>query len=152
MTKALQKHNPYATIQSASASMLTNAKQTAKQEYLAVAFLLAADRNRYGILIQDLENEFTQGVDKYPKTLTDAYYLLLNWKHDPKYLMNMLGSTEQGVALIIRDVSHWGRNQSLSFMFIGSYICLYIVFTYLSTRAHTEIKTDAPKQISLTKL
>eukprot|EP00978_Attheya_sp_CCMP212_P017673 scaffold47346_cov63-Attheya_sp.AAC.1 len=38
--------------------------------YLAVAFLLNSDRNRYGKLIEDLENSYLHGKDSYPKTVT----------------------------------------------------------------------------------
>jgi hypothetical protein len=55
-------------------------KKQAQEQYLAVAFLLSADRGRYGRLIEDLENDFLQGQDRYPKTVTAAFGLLTNWK------------------------------------------------------------------------
>jgi hypothetical protein len=45
-------------------------------------FILHADRNRYGMLITGLQNDFLTGNDNYPKTLNDAYSRLTNWK-DP---------------------------------------------------------------------
>jgi hypothetical protein len=42
----------------------------AQDEYLAVAFLLHADRTRYSSMLQDYENDFLQGQDNYPKTIT----------------------------------------------------------------------------------
>ena len=45
-------------------------------------FVLHADRNRYGSLITDLQNNFLTNRDNYPKTLNDAYSRLANWK-DP---------------------------------------------------------------------
>ena len=53
------------------------------QWYLALAFLMGSNRNRYGRLLEKLENDFTAGNDNYPKTLTDAYKMLLEWKDDP---------------------------------------------------------------------
>ena len=68
--------------------LLTNAeKKDAQDRYLAVAFLLGSDRSRYGKLIENLENEFLQGRNNYPKTVTSAYNLLINWKQDPRNLL-----------------------------------------------------------------
>jgi hypothetical protein len=50
----------------------------AQDEYLAVAILLHADRTRYSSMLQDYENDFLQGQDNYPKTITAAYNVLTN--------------------------------------------------------------------------
>ena len=55
--------------------------------YLVLAFLMGSDRSRFGHLLEKLENDFTAGHDNYPKTLTDAYNMLLEWKNDPRLLM-----------------------------------------------------------------
>ena len=60
--------------------------------YLALAFLMGSDRTRFGRLLEKLENDFTAGHDNYPKTLTDAYNMLLEWKDDPRLLMRMAGN------------------------------------------------------------
>jgi hypothetical protein len=57
----------------AATDELNAARDGAIEEYLAIAFLMGADRNRYGKLIEDLENAFTQGQDNYPRTVTGAY-------------------------------------------------------------------------------
>ena len=62
------------------------------QWYLALAFLMGSDRTRFGRLLEKLENDFTAGNDNYPKTLTDAYNMLLEWKDDPRLLMHMAGN------------------------------------------------------------
>ena len=62
------------------------------QWYLALAFLMGSDRSRFGRLLEKLENHFTAGNDNYPKTLTDAYNMLLEWKDDPRLLMRMAGN------------------------------------------------------------
>ena len=62
------------------------------QWYLALAFLMGSDRSRFGCLLEKLENDFTAGNDNYPKTLTDAYNMLLEWKDDPRLLMCMAGN------------------------------------------------------------
>ena len=83
---------------SVSDSQLELIRKRARDSYLAVAFLMGADRGRYGLLIQDLENSFTQGTDKYPKDIVSAYHLLSNWKNNPSYLAKVVGSVEDGVA------------------------------------------------------
>ena len=62
------------------------------QWYLALAFLMGSDRNQYGRSLEKLENDFTAGNDNYPKTLTDAYNMLLEWKDDPRHLIRMAGN------------------------------------------------------------
>ena len=39
---------------------------------------------RYGALLNDLHNTFRMGRNDYPKTLTSAYNLSINWKGDTK--------------------------------------------------------------------
>lgn len=56
------------------------AVDSAKQQYLAVASLWAADRGRYAKLIEDLENDYTKGNNNYPRTMVGAYRLLINYK------------------------------------------------------------------------
>ena len=70
--------------------------EKAKDRYYAVAFILGADRTRYGKMIEDLENAMVQGDDRYPKTLNDAYNLLLHWKMNPRNLTRMLNSAGTG--------------------------------------------------------
>ena len=53
-------------------------KAVTKDNYLAIAFILGADRNRYGKLVEDLENAFLQGRNDYPDTLSGAFNLLSN--------------------------------------------------------------------------
>ena len=62
------------------------------QWYLALAFLMGSDRSRFGRLLEKFENDFTAGNDNYPKTLTDAYSMLLEWKGDPRLLMRIAGN------------------------------------------------------------
>jgi hypothetical protein len=43
--------------------------------------LVRADRSRYGKLIEDIEHDFLKGHDDYPKTPTEAYNLLVNYRN-----------------------------------------------------------------------
>jgi hypothetical protein len=69
----------------------------ATERYYAVAFLLGIDRNQYGKLIEDLENSYLQGNNNYPKMVQDAYALLVNWKQDPRNMVQMGGMGGDGV-------------------------------------------------------
>ena len=53
---------------------------------------MGSDQSRFGRLLEKLENDFTAGHDNYPKTLTDSYNMLLEWKDDPRLLMRMAGN------------------------------------------------------------
>ena len=55
------------------------AVNAAKKRSVGIAFLKRANRNKYANLWSDLENDFTRGQDSYPKDLTAAYNLLLNY-------------------------------------------------------------------------
>jgi hypothetical protein len=59
-----------------SAAVLDAAKKYTKEKYLACIFVLGADRKRYGRLLENPENDFTQKTDRWPNTITDAYNLL----------------------------------------------------------------------------
>ena len=57
----------------------------AKEAYMDMAFISGANRIKYGELIEELENSYLKGNEnEYPKTVTDAYNLLLNYKNDPR--------------------------------------------------------------------
>jgi hypothetical protein len=80
----------------ATAAQVIAAEEYSHEQYLTCLFILGSDRGRYAILIEDLENEFTQKVDKWPKTLIDAYSFLVYWKK--KNIMRMMGTGSDGVA------------------------------------------------------
>ena len=62
----------------------------AKDQFLAIMFLLNCDRNRYGNVIRDIENEYTHETDTSPTSLSAAYDYFMNYQletrssqHDP---------------------------------------------------------------------
>ena len=59
---------------------LENAKDAAREEFLAMMFLRGADRNRYWKLRDELSNDYAKGVDNYPTTLDGMLRLLNNYK------------------------------------------------------------------------
>mmetsp|Transcript_26895 Transcript_26895/g.38143 ORF Transcript_26895/g.38143 Transcript_26895/m.38143 type:complete len:435 (+) Transcript_26895:354-1658(+) len=65
------------------------AKDKAQEQFFAILLIQQADKVRFRQLIADLENSFIMGEDCYPKTITKAYEILVNYKkftpqaHDP---------------------------------------------------------------------
>jgi hypothetical protein len=57
----------------------TRAKERAKDQYLAVMFLVNSNRKRYGALFQDIENEYTRGLETYPTSLSAPYNYIINY-------------------------------------------------------------------------
>ena len=53
-------------------------KTKAQDEYLAVLLLTKSDPKRYGTLVTDVENAYTQGQDGYPTMVSAAYDMLVN--------------------------------------------------------------------------
>jgi hypothetical protein len=74
------------------------AQTTAQEVYLAAAFILGSDRNRYGKLLDDLDNDYTQGQDNFPKTVTAAYSQLTNWKQNLRNIMRIVNTKNDGVS------------------------------------------------------
>jgi hypothetical protein len=70
----------------------------AQELYLAAAFILGSDQNRCGKLLKDLENDYTRGQDNFPKTVTAAYSRLTNWKQNPRNVMRVTNSENDGVS------------------------------------------------------
>ena len=91
---------------------MITAEKNAKEKCMGCAFLLAADRSRYGKLVEDIENAYIQGDNKYPETLNEAYALLMYWKQDPRNNNRSIGVGGEGVAFAQsgeakqKDISH----------------------------------------------
>jgi hypothetical protein len=46
--------------------------------------MIGADRSRFGTLLEDLQNDYLQKRDNYPKTMAESYNLLTNWCTDAR--------------------------------------------------------------------
>ena len=59
----------------------SRSQKNASERQLAMGYILGCDRVRFGKLIEDLENQHTQGIKAFPQTLAEAYTLANNWKN-----------------------------------------------------------------------
>jgi hypothetical protein len=59
---------------------LRNTRKIGKDKYLVMALIRGADRGRYSRLMDDLKNQFTMGRNNYPRNITAAYNLILNYR------------------------------------------------------------------------
>ena len=97
ITKVLEHHD--VAPPTATATQKENARIEAQEWYYGLAFLMGADHVCFGCYLEDLENDFMQGVDQYPKSRVDAHHVLANWKQDPRNLV-CLTSGNDGVQFI----------------------------------------------------
>jgi hypothetical protein len=67
-----------------SVGQLKVLKTDVRERFPATAFIFSADRLRFGKLIEDMENNFLQGNNKYPSTLASAHHLHASWRHDAR--------------------------------------------------------------------
>ena len=58
----------------------TDVLYLARDETTSYLFLFGVDKIIFGKLLEYIENDFTQGDDKFPTDQTHAYKLLANWK------------------------------------------------------------------------
>ena len=89
ITKVLEHHDIEAA--TATATQKENTQIEVQEWYYGLAFLMGANRVHFGCYLEDLENNFTQGVDRYPKSRVDAHHVLANWKQDPRNLVRLTG-------------------------------------------------------------
>ena len=57
----------------------TKMAEEGEERMLAMQLLLNSDREQYGSLIEEFDRDFLSGINKYPKTLHEAYNLLKGW-------------------------------------------------------------------------
>ena len=95
-------------------AVLEAVSNTAEEEYMACHLLRQMNWDRHGALINHLENQFTLGVDSYPKTLTQAYNLAIKWKTPgPKNLVTTPTNNE-GVTLATEINEGGGGKRDMS--------------------------------------
>jgi hypothetical protein len=75
--------------------------KSATEHQMAMGYILGSDRARFGKLIEDLENQHTQGIKSFPQTLSEAFTLTSNWKNGTSTMHRH--STSEGVAFITKS-------------------------------------------------
>ena len=66
------------TIMGKSIKKATAAKiNKEKEQFMAACFILRSDENSFKILLENLKRSTNMGRDKYPKTLTEAFNLIV---------------------------------------------------------------------------
>jgi hypothetical protein len=90
-----------------------------REQYLAVAFLLGANQNRYGLLLEEIENEYLRNreesskVRSYPLTVADAYEYLENYKKNPRNIQRLMGNVDPGPSgMAFAQKGESGENQN----------------------------------------
>jgi hypothetical protein len=78
--------------------------KAARNQLIGMMFIDRADRRRYGTLSADLENQFAPGNDQYPRDLTEAYGMLVNYK-SPFQAKNMNTDQDKPVQSINKSSS-----------------------------------------------
>jgi hypothetical protein len=78
----------------ATAEKTKQASNVARSKFLAMAYLLAVDKQRYGKLLDELENYFTKGTDNYPNSVMNAYNLVVNHKGQQRVVSRLFNDSE----------------------------------------------------------
>jgi len=80
-----------------TAEQKSKIRATAKELIIATCFWLGTDKHRYGRLMESTENNFIENVIQYPKTISNAHSLLLNYKQDTKNLIKLGDGFSNGI-------------------------------------------------------
>lgn len=71
-----------------------DATAEAREEHLAILFLIGADPQRFVRVMSELENAHTQGKMEYPTMLVQVYQTLLHQKEGNKQVFSRIGSRD----------------------------------------------------------
>jgi hypothetical protein len=71
-------------------------KEEAQDKLLARILLMGADKRRYGALVEEFNNSYVAGIDKYPKSLEATLKLLSNYQDSKAGLVKRGDGTEDG--------------------------------------------------------
>ena len=82
MFKIAQDSTVYSTTAEADLQddKLKMIETTAREIYLACAFVINSDLRRYERLIEELENDYTKENDNYPRNMVKSYQFLNEYK------------------------------------------------------------------------
>ena len=74
----------FGSVSTLSTDERNQCKTTAMERFQAILFLYRSDQKRYGSLIRDLENLQAWGEDQYPKTISETYNMIAQYKAPPR--------------------------------------------------------------------
>jgi hypothetical protein len=90
-------------VKDATEAQVAESSNTGKGKYLAIALLRESDRSRYGRMLDDLQNQYLNGYNNYPDSVTAAYHLLTHYVVNPQSTARIINDSE-GVAFATVDV------------------------------------------------
>jgi hypothetical protein len=74
-----------------------------------VAFLAGTDKQCYGRLVEDLENDYSKGTNNYHVTLTSACNLILNYRNYQRSASLVFNDSE---AVNFANVEKWAVDRT----------------------------------------
>ncbi len=96
------------------------ARERILDKKIAYGLLVRADRNRYGKLIEEVENSFLKGNNDYPNTPPEAYNLLVNYKN---FNLHKRGAPEEGLDQVAFMTEGKKLKPNGNFLHIKCYKC-----------------------------
>ena len=75
-----------------------HARNAGHEAFLAVDFLAKSDMKWFGILLAELENSYTHGVDGYSITLASSFDMVVNYRDPSKYHAPTCDVNEDGMS------------------------------------------------------
>jgi hypothetical protein len=85
------------------------ASESLKEKCKAMDFLLnRVNKERFGKMVEELDNTLSLGEDKFPKTVAEAYRMVLNRK-DKQGSMKASGNTATSGAVTLAAVNNKGK-------------------------------------------
>jgi hypothetical protein len=85
----------------ATANHQRQAAQTSSEAFESISFLSGTDKNKYGRMFDEHENDQMKKLDSFPTTLIDAYNCLSRWKEN-NYRHSCIDSSGDGVNFATR--------------------------------------------------
>ena len=107
LTEAILKNHA----DGSNVDMIIKAEEESKEGYYAMAFLRGADRERYGKLLEDLDNDYVKGKNSHLKTVSGAYSLLTNYRQYKMYTLNGGGDGMEFASMGVREAQGQGRQE-----------------------------------------
>ena len=88
-----EKNGPSTMLTSLTVLQQKEAEDLAMEQYLGLSLIQQADCRRFGKLSENLENDYTKGMDNYPRNTANAYQLLIDYKNSHNITPDILGSS-----------------------------------------------------------